>query len=163
MEIDMTDQYVSRFIKMNEEIRANVIKLWEEGLSGSEIAEKLDITRNSVIGAIYRLRKQGHILSRHEDSKKNPINAQKDINKKRLVSKPEYIPLPTPKPKRVTKSKGITMEKLKYYSCRYIVEEGNYETTKYCGERANKCSYCEEHYKICYYPARTSLEKLVKA
>ena len=111
----MTDQYVSRFIKMNEEIRANVIKLWEEGLSGSEIAEKLDITRNSVIGAIYRLRKQGHILSRHEDSKKNPINAQKDINKKRLVSKPEYIPLPTPKPKRVTKSRGITMEKLKYY------------------------------------------------
>jgi len=154
----MSDQYVSKFIKITKEMKDRIIELWQNDKSGSEIAEELGITRNSVIGAVYRLRKQGHILSSHEDSKKNPINSQKNNEKKQLVKKPKA----SPPPPKYTAKKGITMGQLKYSSCRYIVEEGDYNTTQYCGNKIHRCSYCEEHYKLCYYPARTTLEKIVK-
>lgn len=154
----MSKQYVSRFFKITEDMKKRIIELWELGKSGSEIGDELGITRNSVIGAIYRLRKQGHILSSHENSAKNPINAQKNREKSPVIEKIKESP-PIPQKPRV---KGMTMSELKYYSCRYILEEGNYDTTRYCGERVERCSYCPEHYSLCYYPARTSLEKLIK-
>jgi hypothetical protein len=160
MEIDMEEQYVSRFIKITNEMKARIIELWQQNKTGSEIGEELGITRNSVIGAVYRMRRQGHILSSHEENKKNFNRKEKKAEaKQKVFRKKKQILLDA---KKISKE-NITMSELKYYSCRYIVKEGNYETTKYCGKKADRCSYCEEHYKLCYYPARTKLEKLLRS
>jgi hypothetical protein len=147
------------FIKITKEMKERIIVLWQQNKTGSEIGEELGITRNSVIGAIYRLRKQGHILSSHEENKKN-------FNKEKKKAVAKQRPLPEKKQRIINAKKpskeNITMSELKYYSCRYILEEGNYETTKYCGKHTYSCSYCKEHYRICYYPARSSIDKLIK-
>ena len=154
----MEEQYVSRFIKITNEMKARIIELWQQNKTGSEIGEELGITRNSVIGAVYRMRRQGHILSSHEENKINVNRKEKKAQEKQKVLKEkQQRMLDAKKPSK----ENIPMSDLKYYSCRYIVEEGNYETTKYCGKRADRCSYCAEHYRLCYYPARTAVEKLV--
>ena len=45
---------ISEVTKHEQEL----LKLWEEGLSGKLIAEKLGVTRNAVMGKLHRLREQ---------------------------------------------------------------------------------------------------------
>ena len=71
--------YVSQYRKMTNEIRLEILKLWNEGKSGSEIAKLLGITRNSVIGVSYRARKNGLISlikPRKEKTKKKTKKIQ---------------------------------------------------------------------------------------
>jgi len=155
----MAYQYDSRFIKINPEIKQKIAALWEEGKTGSEIGNELGLTRNSVIGAVFRMRKQGLIASTHEENKKNFNKKEKKPEEKQIVVKTK--PTRIDPPKAINRN-GIKMSELKLMSCRYIIQEGDYNTTKYCGAKVDKCSYCKEHYRLCYYPARTTLEKLVK-
>jgi hypothetical protein len=157
MEIDMTES-TSRFHKMTDAIRTEILRLWGEGYSGGQIAAALGITRNSVIGVSYRARQSGFIRKKVKVKKEEKTPKPK-IKKEKVVK-----PKPTPKPEIVEYFRDVlencTIDTLRYNSCRFIVEEGNYETTKYCGKEAEKCSYCAYHYKICYFPAKTAIEKL---
>lgn len=58
--------------------------------------------------------------------------------------------------KREIKVKGITLFELRLSTCRFIVSD-NPENVIYCGNVVHKVSYCKNHYKICYYPAKNKL------
>lgn len=170
-------QYISPYHKMTDAIRVKIIELWQKEMTGGEISSLLGISRNSVIGVIYRARKNGNILREKNwkdanrraqeklkqiepKEKKQPIvKAEKKVQKiKKIITKDVQNIIEEP-----IISEAVNMDNLKYYSCRFIVEEGNYETTKYCGKTINKSSYCKDHYAICYSPSRFSLQKLLRA
>lgn len=125
------------FKKMTDKKRQEIADLWQLGLSGSVIAEKLGITRNSVIGAVYRMRKNGIELSAHENKGGKPKKKAQPAVVKKIYEMPK---------------ESINILELKYYSCRFIVTHEGAHETLYCGKRINKESYCKDHYKICYYP-----------
>jgi hypothetical protein len=175
MEIDMT-QYISPYHKMTDAIRVKIIELWEKEMTGGEISSLLGVSRNSVIGVIYRARKNGNVLREKNckdanrraqerskqiktKEKKQPIlKAEKNVQKiKKTITKDVQNIIEWP-----VIFEAVSMDDLKYYSCRFIVEEGNYETTKYCGKTINQSSYCKEHYAICYSPSRFSMQKLLR-
>jgi len=150
--------------------RDQLIKYWEEGLSGSQIGEKLNMTRNAVIGMVNRLRRKGHVFARDEKEqhKKRVVEARK-------VREEDYAKRHNPKainiipkdlqienvPSLPTRSGGIELLDLKLNSCRFIIS-GDETPVKYCGEMQTRGSYCAEHYSICYYPARGNLEKMLR-
>lgn len=131
--------------QMTEEKRQKIAELWNQGLPSSKIADQVGLTRNSVIGAVHRLRMRGEIMKSAEEKRPRKIRPKKILairkNMKRIVG------LGTP----------VGLMKLTYKSCRFIVVEGNVEETKYCNNEIDRASYCKEHYRICYTPTRRSI------
>lgn len=133
---------------ISEETRQRVRELWNNGLTSGEISKELGITRNSVVGIIDRLRGKGFFV------RIRGKGAFKVKKPRPLVIRPsrELPPvLGTP-----TDILG-----LKFRSCRFIVEEGDVKTTKYCNNRIYKQSFCNHHYSLCYVPIRAKKISLV--
>jgi hypothetical protein len=172
MEIDMS-KYISPYHKMTEEIRIKILELWQKEMSGGEIASQLGISRNSVIGVVYRAKQNGESL-RGSTFKKQKIKSVKTVKEKvskevvqkvkQIKEKKKIEKICNPvEPVETPESYEVTMDGLMHYSCRFIVKEGNYETTKYCGKNKDQSSYCKEHYTICYTPTRFSLQRLLSS
>ena len=142
---------------MDQEVKDKIFELWQQGVSGGEIAAIVGVTRNSVMGFIHRMREKGHAMrsERKLKVKVKEIKQPKPIKEKR-VNKVEDDPIIEKEPEvAFSLYEGpVDLEGLKYYSCRFIVEDGNHLTTKYCNKRMHKQSYCKEHYDICYFASK---------
>lgn len=168
-------RYANQYKYMTDEDRNKIIELWQQEMTSGEIALKLGVTRNSVIGVVYRARKNGGLLRKRdikniipkvtkqikEKIVKEVIKSDKKVKKEKEKKIIEEIFEPISIEDNDT-SCAVNMDDLTYYSCRFIIEEGNYETTKYCGKLIDRSSYCKTHYSMCYYPSRFTLEKLLK-
>ena len=167
-------KHANQYSKITDEMRGQIINLWQKEMTGGEIASQLGVSRNSVIGVIYRAKQNGDILRGRKDVKKiikkvKPIKekivkqADKKVKQPKIAKEEKKIEAIS-KPLQQTeidKSNAVTIDQLMHYSCRFIVEVGNYETTKYCGKEKDRESYCKEHYAICYTPTRFSTQKLL--
>ena len=74
-----------------------IIEMWEQGMSGSKIGDNLNLTRNSVIGFVNRLKRSGHVFKRDE----------KDQHKKRVIEERKISCLlyTSPSPRDRTRSR----------------------------------------------------------
>lgn len=131
--------------QMTEEKRAEILRLWNLGYSSSKIAAEIGLSRNSVIGAVHRMRQAGV-----EIIKKEKVKSKK-------IAKPKA---PKPIKRDPFYDNPVDILGLRMSSCRFIVEEGTTEATKYCNQKAWKASYCKDHYKICYYRPGVPISKL---
>lgn len=166
--------YISLYHKMTEEMRVKIVELWQQEMTGGEIASQLGISRNSVIGVIYRARRNGIIL-REKNYKDANKRAAIKLNKiqakqKEKESKKVFRPIKKIVEQKIVQEileiiepeiicEAVNMNDLTYSSCRFIVEDGNYETTKYCGRTIDRASYCKNHYAICYVAPRSAYHK----
>jgi hypothetical protein len=148
------------------EKQKSIVEMWEKGRPSTEIADLLGITRNSVMGIVFRLRKRGLIMRVDNLAKQ-----------KGYLSKPQKKPRPSapprlpPKPKvddptaqkrqeeaekfreffqRRDADREVTILDLKYNSCRFIAGEVMAHKTIYCGKPVVKRHYCAEHASLCY-------------
>jgi hypothetical protein len=133
---------------MTEEKRKRIAEMWNLGLPSSVIAEDVGLTRNSVIGAVYRLRQKGEILIKAEDKRTHVFRPKKPLAIRKNIPKPPVL------------GKPVGIMKLTPQSCRYIVSDEGVEETLYCNKPIDKESYCAEHYKLCYVPHRRSIEQV---
>jgi hypothetical protein len=172
MEIDM-EEYISHYNKMTEDLRCKIIEMWDKSISGGAIATELGITRNSVIGVIYRERAKGRIFRTHSEKRK-PNNLQAKIiindqpnkktepkgkNTKIILVKVIDDPI-TQEYFADDKSEICSMNDLQSYSCRYPVSEDNETPIMFCGKRQERGSYCKKHGAICYYPPKYQVTNL---
>lgn len=143
---------------MDDATKIKVLELWQDGNTGAVIASLLGLTRNQVIGFIYRFKqrtlrpnsiKKEKITNKKE--KKKQENTIIDIEPEKME---EYFAEPT--------TENISIDDLKFSSCRFIVEDGGYETTRYCGKQIYRVSYCKDHYALCYFPPRIPSKDLWK-
>lgn len=134
-----------------------IIGLWNDNLSGAQVAERLGMSRHSVLGKVYRLRLRGFKLredhSRHRKHTKRarmpsvPMTHPKGV----AVEKPK--PLPATKALPAEESLYLTLFQLRLTSCRYIItNERGYENVRYCGAPTKRGSYCRTHAALCYQP-----------
>lgn len=161
-------EYVSRYIRINDEIKQKIIVLSEKNLTGSEIAAQLGITRNSVIGFLYRSKQKKELIGEHQEKKLKEKKPKKKITLAKIKIPKVQIEEPVmalpEEPEAAYMNLGeelCTIDGLRFSSCRFIVEQGNHETTKYCGKMISKQSYCKDHYKLCYYPSKYTLKSLL--
>lgn len=140
-----------------------IIKLWESGYSGTQIAAELGVTRNTVMGKVYRLRRRALMSYGHDKMKSRPdikIALPKEKPKQaKIPAKPitPYVKrnvwVPKPDPSVVKPSAdGLTFWELKPGMCRYSTSGESLATYRFCSEPAMKMSYCAHHYGICFVP-----------
>jgi len=126
------------------DIDKGIIRLWEQGFSGSHIAKELYVTRNVVMGRVHRMRKGGINL----DSR--TITPTTLIPPKRNYRKP--YPAPKPEPVQAPRTQGVRFIDLQFGDCKYVMNDGPASSFIFCGIPAKDRSYCEEHRKVCYVP-----------
>ena len=135
-------------------------KLWQDGLSASQIAKQLGgVTRNSVIGKVHRLGLSGRAT---------PSKPQRAVFKvprpPRPVSAPprrvcelvEARPAPTPV-RYVDEAPGTaTTLTLGAHMCKWPIGDPESATFTFCGRRAEEHGpYCHEHAGVAYQPAQS--------
>jgi len=105
----------------NEEMVAQLSKLWDEGLSTGEIGKRLGVSKNAVVGKAHRLG---------------------------LNSRPSPIKRSKPKPK---KEQLPTLADLGPSSCRWPTGDPKEPGFHFCGKKSVPGKpYCAEHAEIAY-------------
>ena len=157
-------------------------KLWAEGLSASQIANKLGagVTRNAVIGKVHRLNLAGRQTAPRNTAPRNTVRKERTpgLGGTRMPSQPSMptmganalksyahpqsnprlAPLPEPKPLRLVdlpKDGRITILHLSDKTCKWPIGDPTHEDFCFCGHNPREGSpYCEYHARIAYQPAQ---------
>ena len=136
-----------------------ILELWETGQSATEIGRQFNITRNSVIGRVYRARQSGVEMARYKSIKSVPKSPPAKKGSKRYIeikAKDKYKTPPTPPlsptPSNNNKIKPVNFLDLEPWSCRYIVNEDK-TNPFFCGAPKEIRSYCKIHADLCYVPS----------
>lgn len=150
-----------------------LIDLWQQGIVGSIIADRVGKTRSAIMGRIKRLRGRGAVLRerpRYTPEEAVERKALRDAIRYRK-KKPRALPYTPVKNKPRTGFKDAVLRALerpiipdppvsdtpyrdpcdimdlRFFSCRYIVQD---KPTLYCNQIVHKHSYCEKHFMLCY-------------
>ena len=147
-----------KFDQLSDENR-KILELWDAGQSATEIGKQFNMTRNSVMGRVYRARQVGVKMARYKTirtgAKPAPVRKVKNkriIMKAKKENRPLPVPPPIPTPSKNKKIKPVSLLDLKSWSCRYMVNE---DKTKpfFCGAPKEIRSYCKVHADLCYVPS----------
>ncbi|MBB5052308.1 MAG: GcrA family cell cycle regulator [Afipia sp.] len=143
-------------------------KLWEAGLSASQIAAELgNITRNAVIGKVHRLGLSGRAKSPSSAAprqRKAARPAQHMMRISRPVSRGntalahafdvEAEPDPIAYDNVVPMSQRLSLLELNESTCHWPVGDPGSADFFFCGGKAlNSLPYCAHHSRVAYQPA----------
>lgn len=143
-------------------------RLWEDGLSASQIATQLgSVTRNAVIGKVHRLGLSGRVKSAEtpgvaprkigretEPEAEMPVAvvAETDGSPARFEGAPAAPTLVAPVSLSITRR--VTIMDLRESMCRWPIGDPTSPDFHYCGDRAiTGLPYCTAHAQIAYQPA----------
>ena len=143
-------------------------KLWEGGLSASQIAAELgNVTRNAVIGKVHRLGLSGRAKSPSSAAprprKARPV-AQQMVRMSRPVARGntalaqnyeiEMEPDPVTYDNVVPMSQRLTLVELNEATCHWPIGDPSSSDFYFCGGKAlQSLPYCAHHSRIAYQPA----------
>lgn len=145
-------------------------RLWEDGLSASQIASQLTgVTRNAVIGKVHRLGLSGRVKAGEPVAtvrKKNPREAEPEIIAEEATLQPEMasiaataeaasVPQPAaPVAVALAVTRRVTIMDLRESMCRWPLGDPTSTDFHYCGDRSiTGLPYCTHHAEIAYQPA----------
>lgn len=140
--------------------------LWMAGESGSQIAGKLGVTRNAVIGAAFRAgltkRAAAPRYAEEQDRARAPERPQRPAPSmpastrprtvKAKAERPLVAPVPITRPD--VEDGRITIMQLSDKTCRWPIGDPAHADFCFCGHGPREGSpYCEYHARMAYQPA----------
>lgn len=176
----MTDSIVAPEKGIWSEDRVELLKkLWEQGLSASQIALQLaqGVTRNAVIGKVHRLRLAGRATAPRNTAPRNARKSREPSIPGRSPSMPtaganalkyhyappRAMPLPEPKPLRLidnVKDGRITILHLNEKTCKWPIGDPMRQDFCFCGHGPRDGSpYCEYHARLAYQPPQSRMRR----
>lgn len=138
-------------------------KLWQDGLSASQIAKQLGgVTRNAVIGKVHRLGLSGRAApskpARPVFKAPRPARPAVQPAAPRRIAEPvarEAAPVPSPV-RYVDEAPGsATVLTLGAHMCKWPIGDPSSDGFTFCGRRQSDGPYCVEHARVAYQPAQT--------
>jgi len=158
----------------NEE---EILRLWQEGMSGKLIAEKIGTTRNAVMGKLHRMR-EAHIITYKNVATRMAAVKHSVRMKERARIAPEEIIEEKPLRETVEDILPMILEELRpknrdrhpvkfmdldSSSCKYVVSGIYAKDFLFCNEvKKIGSSYCQEHHSRCNTPNILTRKKVVK-
>lgn len=135
-------------------------KLWQDGLSASQIAKQLGgVTRNAVIGKVHRLGLSGRAAPSKPARTvfKAPRPARPVVaapSAPRRIAEPASSLAPQTAPVRyVEEEPGMaTVLTLGAHMCKWPIGDPSLDSFTFCGRRSGEGPYCQEHSQIAYQP-----------
>ena len=147
-----------------------MIEMWLDGKTGLQIADKLNTTRNAIMGRLKRLRDKGLIeyktVPPGRPASTNilllPIKNRRILREIKTGKReaPQIFVAPEKKnvPKPPVRFFGLTI-----VSCKFPINDGAPQDLLFCNnERHPNSSYCERHHKICYVAGSSEYERSQK-
>ena len=134
-------------------------KLWQDGLSASQIAKQLGgVTRNAVIGKVHRLGLSGRAA---------PSKPQRTVFKAPRPARPAAMvvtaprrmsdnsPTPPTPVRYIDERPGTaTVLTLGAHMCKWPIGDPALDSFTFCGRRSDEGPYCHEHAEVAYQPAQ---------
>lgn len=141
-------------------------KLWQDGLSASQIAKQLGgVTRNAVIGKVHRLGLSGRAApskpARPVFKAPRPQRPAAQPAAPRRIAEPMAVApqsaAPAPAPVRyIDEAPGsATVLTLGAHMCKWPIGDPSSDGFTFCGRRQSDGPYCGEHARVAYQPAQT--------
>jgi len=138
-------------------------KLWQDGLSASQIAKQLGgVTRNAVIGKVHRLGLSGRATPSKPartvfkaPRPARPVSAGPSAPR-RIAEPLALAPQQQPTPVRyVDEAPGTaTVLTLGAHMCKWPIGDPSMDNFTFCGRRSGEGPYCTEHSQVAYQPAQ---------
>jgi len=140
-------------------------KLWQDGLSASQIAKQLGgVTRNAVIGKVHRLGLSGRAAP--SKPARPAFKAPRPARPVAAPAAPRRLPEPAvsaapapaaPSPVRqLDEAPGTaTVLTLGAHMCKWPIGDPSSDDFTFCGRRQEEGPYCTEHARVAYQPAQT--------
>jgi GcrA cell cycle regulator len=138
-------------------------KLWQDGLSASQIAKQLGgVTRNAVIGKVHRLGLSGRAApskpARTVFKAPRPARTISTTpSAPRRIAEPVAHTPQHPTPVRyVEEAPGTaTVLTLGAHMCKWPIGDPSLDNFSFCGRRSGEGPYCHEHSQVAYQPVQT--------
>ncbi len=130
-------------------------QLWAQGMTANEIAKKLGVTKNAIVGKVHRL-----CLT----ARPSPIKP-KDMIPEALPEEPVEVvekvaepvtekPAETSKEKPAGASTNVTLVDLDSHTCRWPIGDPRDDDFCFCGKKVRSGqTYCDEHSVQAYVKA----------
>lgn len=144
-------------------------KLWQDGLSASQIAKQLGgVTRNAVIGKVHRLGLSGRAApskpARTVFKAPRPARpaAAAPSAPRRIAEPTPLAAAPQPSPVRyVEEAPGMaTVLTLGAHMCKWPIGDPSSDSFTFCGKRADDGQpYCVDHARVAYQPQQQGKKK----
>ena len=140
-------------------------KLWQDGLSASQIAKQLGgVTRNAVIGKVHRLGLSGRATPSKParpafkaPRPQRPAAAAPAAPRRLAEPAAPVVVAPTASPVRYVEEEpgSATVLTLGAHMCKWPIGDPSSDNFTFCGRRASEGPYCGEHARVAYQPAQT--------
>jgi GcrA cell cycle regulator len=137
-------------------------KLWQDGLSASQIAKQLGgVTRNAVIGKVHRLGLSGRAApskpARTVFKAPRPARPAAAPSAPRRIAEASPMAAAQPSPVRyIDEAPGTaTVLTLGAHMCKWPIGDPAMENFTFCGRRSSEGPYCVEHSHVAYQPAQS--------
>jgi GcrA cell cycle regulator len=137
-------------------------KLWQDGLSASQIAAELGgVTRNAVIGKVHRLGLSGRgqptsSIKRQRRAHPTGIRRTRTLTMGNLALKPSFDALPEHElqPRRnvvVPIPRKLSILQLSEATCKWPIGDPGHDDFYFCGhDSLESAPYCEYHAGVAY-------------
>lgn len=134
-------------------------KLWAQGLTANEIAKKLGVTKNAIVGKVHRLclkarpspiKTKG--IENTEIEAMQPIDIlQEDPHEEDIVAE---IAVVEEAKKNNKKTGNVKLVDLDSHTCRWPIGDPRDEDFCFCGKKVKSGqTYCDEHAVMAYVKA----------
>ena len=138
-------------------------KLWQDGLSASQIAKQLGgVTRNAVIGKVHRLGLSGRATpSKPQRTVFKAPRAPRPVSAApsapRRISEPSSSSSPAPVALRlIDEEPGMaTVLTLGAHMCKWPIGDPAMDNFTFCGRRVGDGPYCDQHAQVAYQPPQS--------
>jgi GcrA cell cycle regulator len=136
-------------------------KLWQDGLSASQIAKQLGgVTRNAVIGKVHRLGLSGRAAPSKPartvfkaPRPARPVAAAPSAP--RRIAEPVAVAAQPAPVRYIEEAPGTaTVLTLGAHMCKWPIGDPALDNFTFCGRRSGEGPYCHEHNQLAYQPAQ---------
>jgi len=138
-------------------------KLWAEGLSASQIAQKLGgVTRNAVIGKVHRLGLSGRATPSRPVRRAMKAARPKRVAPKAITptAKPAAPPPAPIEPEKLPSGEYATVLTLSNHICKWPIGDPDDPDFRFCGRKTEDgAPYCEGHKQLAYQPQKKRQRK----
>ena len=139
-----------------EEMIDSLKQMWKDGLTTNEIAKRLGVSKNSIVGKVHRLNLKARpspIKKKDEVVASEPITAKEETTKQtpKAVKKVSTTPINVTIEPTKKKDTCIKLTELDNHTCRWPIGDPKDDNFCFCGKNVRSGqTYCEEHSAIAY-------------
>lgn len=136
-------------------------QLWSQGLTANEIAKKLDVTKNAIVGKVHRLcltARPSPIKSKNPElpleENEQSVTVEAECKEQTIEVAEEVAVAPQAAAKSEKEHTNIKLVNLDSHTCRWPIGDPRDDDFCFCGKKVRSGqTYCDEHSMMAYVKA----------